>query len=94
MASGVVRTTIALPADLLAAADVIVREGKARNRNELLSIALRHELVARERAAIDAEFAEMANDLDYLAEAEAIQAEFATSDWEAFRAAENQSVMP
>ncbi len=45
-------------------------------------------LVNRERAAIDAAFEAMADDPEYQAEALAIAAEFATSDWEAVRRTE------
>lgn len=55
---------MSLPADLLEAADQMVREGKARSRNEFMAMALRRELAAQRRAEIDAAFAEMANDED------------------------------
>lgn len=87
MALRTVRTTVALPAELLEAADQAVRDGRARNRNELLVAALRHEIAAHERAAIDAAFAEMANDLEYQREAVAIAEEFAYTDWEALQLA-------
>jgi len=38
---------------------------------------------------LDACFAEMANDADYQADALALAAEFARSDWEAFRSADH-----
>src|SRR5262249_36781791 len=85
VAARTVRTTLAIPAELLDAVDQAIREGKARSRNELVASALRHELAAHERAAIDAAFAAMADDPDYRAEAERIAAEFATADWEALR---------
>jgi len=47
MLSTTIRTTVALPAELLEAADQAVREGKARSRNELLATALRRELAAQ-----------------------------------------------
>jgi metal-responsive CopG/Arc/MetJ family transcriptional regulator len=90
MAAHTVRTTITLPANLMEAADEAVRNGKARSRNELLVTALRRELEAQERAAIDAAFAHMADDVEYLAEAQAIAEEFAEADWEAFRLAEDK----
>jgi hypothetical protein len=43
-----------------------------------------------DRETIDAEFATMATDEYYLKEAEAICAEFALADWEAFQEAENE----
>jgi Arc/MetJ-type ribon-helix-helix transcriptional regulator len=83
-----VRTTFALPADLLAAVDAAVQDGKARSRNELVRIALERELAAQQRTAIDAAFAEMAQDPDYQTEAKAIAREFATADWEAWQQTE------
>ncbi len=69
MAARIIRTTVALPSDLLEVADQAVRNGQARSRNDLLITALRRELAAQERAAIDARFAEMAHDQEYLDEA-------------------------
>lgn len=82
------RTTVTLPQQLLNAVDQAVREGKAKSRNELLATALRHELGAMRRAAIDAAFDEMANDLDYQEEARRITDDFARADWSAYRQAE------
>ena len=90
MVSHTVRTTITLPVDLLEAADKAVRCGKARSRNDLLVAALRRELAAQERAAIDAAFAEMAHDQEYLAEASAMAEEFVVDEWKAFRDAEQR----
>ena len=67
------------------AVDQAIREGKAASRNELIAVALRHELAALERAEIDAAFAEMGRDRNYQEEAQRIANEFAGSDWEAFR---------
>src|SRR5207249_3486162 len=53
MPAQTVRTTLTLPVELLEAADRAVRTGRARSRNELVARALRHELAALERAAID-----------------------------------------
>jgi len=63
------RTTVALPEDLLAAIDQLIRTGSAANRNQFLTLAVETELRRRERTAIDAEFALMAADPDYQAEA-------------------------
>lgn len=79
-----VRTTLALPAELLAAVDQAVCAGETRSRNQFVAEALQHELAARERAAIDADIAEMARDPEYQAECDLIMAEFAKADWEAF----------
>lgn len=83
-----VRTTFTLAADLLEAMDRAVREGNARSRNELITMALRRELAAQERAAIDAAFAAMADDPVYHAEAREVATAFAAADWEAIRLAE------
>lgn len=83
-----VRTTLALPEELLRDVDQAVWEGKAKSRNELVAVALLHEMATLERAAIDAEFAEMAEDRAYQEEARKIAQEFARADWGAFRIAE------
>jgi len=85
-----IRTTITLPAELLKAADKLVRQGRARSRNELLASALRRELAVEERAAIDAAFAAMVEDEDAQDEALRLADEFADSDWEAFKIAEEE----
>ena len=86
-----VRTTLSLPADLLEATDQAVRAGKVRSRNEFVAMALRHELAAQKRAEIDAAFAAMTDDPEYLAESLMIADEFALADWEAFQVSESQS---
>jgi|TARA_Y100000031_G_C8018232_1_gene291286 metal-responsive CopG/Arc/MetJ family transcriptional regulator len=83
-----IRTTVALPAELLEAADDLVRQGKAKSRNELFARSLRRELAALERAVVDAAFARMADDAEFQAEARKIAGQFATSDWEAFQTGE------
>ena len=88
MALRTVRTTLALPADLLEAVDQAVRAGKARSRNELVAMALQRELAAQQRAAIDAAFAAMADDPVYCAEAGELATTFAAADWEALRLTE------
>ena len=82
------RTTLALPAALVAAVDQAVRDGKAKSRNQLVATALRRELAALERAAIDQAFSGMAEDKAYQEEALQIAKEFAISDWEAFQIGE------
>lgn len=83
-----VRTTVALSADLLEAMDFIVRAGEAESRTDFLERALRSQLAASRRAAIDAEFAQMANDRAYQREALQVAEEFAEADWEALQIAE------
>jgi metal-responsive CopG/Arc/MetJ family transcriptional regulator len=75
------RTTIALPAALLAATDKAILEGKAKSRNEFIARAIQHELALMRRAEIDADIAQMAQDHE---------AEFAVAQWEAFQTVESQ----
>ncbi|WP_009630342.1 ribbon-helix-helix domain-containing protein [Synechocystis sp. PCC 7509] len=84
----IVRTTLALPDDLLAATDRAVQEGKARSRNEFVAIALRHELAALKRTEIDAAFALMSDDEQYKSVAVAIANDFSSADWEALKLSE------
>jgi metal-responsive CopG/Arc/MetJ family transcriptional regulator len=78
------RTTVALPGELLAAVDRLVRTGSVPNRNQFIALAVETELRRRERAAIDAEFALMAADPAYQSEAAQILHDFDTSDREAW----------
>lgn len=82
------RTTVALPSDLLDAADRAVRRGLAASRTELLSRALRRELAAQDRSAIDAAFGDMADDPDYQREAVILAEEGVVAGWEAILAGE------
>ena len=88
MAMKVVRTTLALPADLLERVDHLVRAGQVRSRSAFVARALRRDLAALEAAAIDADFAGMADDEEYQAEAVALAEGFSSEEWEAFRRAE------
>lgn len=90
MNNSTVRTTLSLPAELLKAADDAVKQGKAKSRNDFVAMALRRELAAIKRAEIDNAIAQMADDSDYQTEAETINSEFASSDWEAFQISEGQ----
>lgn len=83
-----VRTTVALPEELLKATDRMISEGLARSRNEFLGIALRHELATIERARIDDAFGAMAEDGEYRAEAEELAGEFEGASREALEEAE------
>ena len=84
------RTTIALPAALLAATDKAILEGKATSRNELIARAIQRELAMIRRAEIDADLTQMAQDHEYQAEVLQMEAEFAVAQWEAFQAVELQ----
>jgi Arc/MetJ-type ribon-helix-helix transcriptional regulator len=86
--SRAVRTTVTLPAELRDAVDRAVREGRAKSRNELLVNALRHELIAQERAAIDAAFAALAEDDAFHAESVGIAEEAVPAGWEALQLGE------
>lgn len=83
-----VRTTLTLPDDLLRATDAAIRRGPAQSRSEFVATALRHELAAGRRAAIDAAFAGMAGDPEAQNEARAVAGEVAAADWEEFQTAE------
>ena len=84
----IVRITIELPAELLAAIDRIVHQGRARSRDELIYRTLQRELAVQEHDEIDAAFAAMVEDAAYQVEAEAIAGEFSHADWEALRLGE------
>ena len=82
MATRIVRTSLGIPADLIEAADRLVRKGGARSRNELVAAALRRELELRQRAAVDASIADMASDAAYLEDVDRMMREFARADEE------------
>ncbi len=89
MKNQTVRTTITLPAELLAATDKAVSQGKAKSRNEFVAQALLHELEALKRAEIDAALMEMAQDPEYQAQVLQMEAEFAVAGWEALQLGES-----
>lgn len=88
MTSPIVRTTIALPSQLLAATDRAVSQGQVKSRNELIAQALTHELAALKRAEIDLALTEMSQDPTYQVEVLKMEAEFATASWEALNTQE------
>lgn len=79
----IVRTTIALPSELLAATDQAVSRGQVKSRNELITQALTHELAVLKHAEIDLALTEMSQDPTYQVEVLKMEAEFATASWEA-----------
>lgn len=79
----IILNNVAISSDLLAATDKAVQQGKAKNRNEFIAKALRRELEALKRAEIDAQLTEMVNEPDYQTQVLQMEAEFATSQWEA-----------
>ena len=89
MPSSSVRTTLAIPTDLLQATDALVSQGKANSRNEFIAQALKHELASLKRAEIDESLAEMAQQQDYQAEVLKMDSEFAIASWEALELGEN-----
>ena len=68
----------------------LLRLGTSRQRCAAAR-ALRYELAALERAAIDAAFATLGDDPDHLDEVRILGMEFAAADWEAFRQVEGVS---
>ncbi len=89
MKNQTIRTTITLPAELIAATDKAVSQGKAKSRNEFVAQALLHELEALKRTEIDAELAQMAQDPEYQAQVLRMEAEFAVASWEALQLVES-----
>lgn len=87
MPHSAMRTTLTLPAELLERVDRAVNEGRARSRGAFVVQAVERDLARQERAAIDAAFASMAEDEEYLEESRRIASEFANADAEAFRLA-------
>ena len=77
MPSSSVRTTLAIPTDLLQATDALVSQGKANSRNEFIAQTLKHELASLKRAEIDESLVEMAQQQDYQAEVLKMDSEFA-----------------
>jgi metal-responsive CopG/Arc/MetJ family transcriptional regulator len=90
MLGATTRTTIALPAALLAATDQAVTAGKAKNRNELIARAIQRELALIRRAEIDADLLEMSQDAEYQEEVLQMETEFAVAQWEALQTIETQ----
>jgi metal-responsive CopG/Arc/MetJ family transcriptional regulator len=86
-----IRTTLTLPSELLEATDLLVNQGKAKSRNEFVAQAIADQIAILRRAEIDAELAEMAQNPEYQAEILQMEAEFASSSWEALQLGENQS---
>jgi metal-responsive CopG/Arc/MetJ family transcriptional regulator len=89
MNSTSVRTTITLPSILLEATDQIIREGKAKSRNDFIALALKRALESLKKEEIDQALAEMAQDPDYKAEVLQMEAEFAQGSWEALKLGES-----
>lgn len=80
-----VAITVSLPADLVAEADELVRDGAYHSLDELLGNALKKELRRIEGERIDDQIRAMANDPDLLELEEQIMREFEESDAETAR---------
>lgn len=85
-----IRLTIDLPRGLVQQADVAVSDGAARSRNQLIARAVQTYLEQLENAAIDAEFAQMAEDTKYQALALEISRELTRTDREALELGEGE----
>lgn len=79
------KTSLVLPNELIEAAGVLVREGKAPSIDEFVARALRHEIQQVSRgASLDEQFRAMETDPDYQCEARKLLDEFAGTDAETF----------
>ncbi len=94
MPSPSVRTTLAIPTDLLQATDALVSQGKVNSRNEFIAQALKHELASLKRAEIDESLSEMAQQQDYQTEVLKMDSEFAIASWEALELGEIDTPRP
>ena len=82
MQHATVRTTVALPTEIVERSQRFIGKGAFPNRNAFILTALERYLVELERAEIDDQFALMAEDPEYLALNEQIVEYFADTDWE------------
>lgn len=83
-----VRTTVALPADLVKWSQHFIDLGTFPSRNTLIVAALKHFLAELDRQEIDRQFEEMATDDAYRRLNLEISEAFADSDWEALAGVE------
>ena len=83
------RTTISLPDNLVREIDLSIEAGNIKSRNQFIVEALQDKLKQLKDADIDAQFALMADDSDYIEETLKIESEFANADAEALKIAEN-----
>jgi metal-responsive CopG/Arc/MetJ family transcriptional regulator len=90
MTKDTVRTTFTIPIELLKATDQAIKSGKAKSRNEFMTMALQRELAAQKRAEIDEALTDMLQDPEYQAEVLKLEAEFANAQWEALKLGESQ----
>lgn len=74
------RTTITIPDLLAIEVDALVGTDGINSRNQLIVMALQNFVELKGEDKIDAKFASMAEDSDYIAETLAIENEFSFSD--------------
>lgn len=87
-----VQTTLRLPSSLYRRAKELVARERSRSVNEFIVNALAAYVKAKERRTIDDAFSAMKDDGDYQREAVSIAEEFLTSDLEAARIADVDSI--
>lgn len=76
MTQETIRITLTLPRDLIERADLAVKEGFAKSRNQFVAKAVAELLAAVETEKIDRAFAGMEEDVEYQKEALLIEKEF------------------
>lgn len=84
------RLTVDLPRELVERADMVVKRGAVRSRNQLIAQAIETYLHRLEEADIDARLEAMAQDEQYQRLALDLTQEFERSDWEALQLGEGQ----
>lgn len=87
-AQGKVRTTVDLPLTVKERIEQALERGAAKSQNALIIQAIESFLEDLERAWIDAQFAEMADDEPYQVLQLKIAEEFAPADWETWQVVE------
>ena len=87
-----VRTTVRLPRPLYDKALKMVDYSAAENINDFFVTAICNYVKMLRRKQLDAAFAGMADDADYLKESKLVEEEFSPSDWEAFEISEKDPV--
>ncbi|MEM7334271.1 MAG: CopG family transcriptional regulator [Chloroflexota bacterium] len=86
-----VRTTVAIPEDLMKRTQHFVEHGTVPNRNALIVAALEQFVKELERQEIDRQFDLMAEDEAYQTLNEKIAEGFSESDWEALEKGEGHA---
>ena len=77
-----IRTTLSLPEELIAATDLLIQKGKIKNRSQFFTDAIRKEIIALKKAEIDAAFAELAEVQKNSSEALPTESELVNASWE------------